>query len=141
MLDQKCKMFCLVFAIVYCLIFTNNNGYMFWSFEDTPQYNIAKYIEESGIDDPIIYHYGVLDTGVLYILDTLPQMKYYGYYNIDLPEIDATVDEYVNNGKADFILTTKYMDNINLINNYKKVYTGHFYDNNEYMFLYLYQRK
>lgn len=131
----------LIASVIVCsLIFGNNTEYIMWDFEDTPQYSICKIISESGIENPVIYHYKLLDSGVFNLLETYPQMKCYGWYNIETPEIEETINRYMIEGEADFIITCDTKDE-ELYEKYTKVYSGKKYLSGGIPYLYLYQHK
>lgn len=138
--NGKWRLWVSVMSFGALIAMANNIGYMTWKYEDVPNYKIAEYIKNSGIDNPIIYHYNFIDSGVYNMLDTYPQMKYYGYYYIDLPEIDETIDEYVVNRKSDFIITNTHNPGELVNEGYKMVYWGINYINCGDMSLCLYER-
>lgn len=112
-------------VFIASLVLGNSTGYMFTPISDVPQYKMSRIIAESNIENPIIYHYYFLDSGVFNLLDKYPQMKYFGFYNIDLPEVNETMKKYVENGEADFIITRQFIDSLE--EKYELVYFGNDY--------------
>ena len=106
--------------------------------EDYPQYQMSEIIKNSGIEDPAIIHYGMVDSGIYMLTGEYPPCKYFGYYSIKLDETEQTNHEYIDEGKADFIVACKPLENPS---KFKIVYSEDykFYDGYEPT-LYLYQR-
>lgn len=117
-----------ILVVFYCLLIGGNLGYFMADFETTPQYKFTKIIKESGIENPLIEGYQVLDIGLFNVLGTLPSTKYYGYYCIELPEIDAEKDEIIRGKKADFIYTDGPHLEDSILSGYKVVASAVPYD-------------
>ncbi|MBQ8928180.1 MAG: hypothetical protein IJ055_07925 [Oscillospiraceae bacterium] len=76
------------------------------------QYKMAQIIRDSGIEDPIIVNYCMLDSGMYYLTGTYPPCRYYCSYNYISPEIQAMYDELIGGQKADFIVTLRDPEDI-----------------------------
>ena len=92
--------------------------------EDYPFYQMAQIIENSGIENPAVIHSYLIDAGIYMMCDIYPPCKYFGGYCIDLPEIEQTNHEYIDEGKADFIVS--YGRPIQPNKNFRLVYKKEF---------------
>lgn len=86
------------------LFFLSPNTYLIkYSKEDLPQYKFAQIISQK--EDATLLNYGWLDIGLYTVADITPNCKYFCGLNSRNPDIMDTQNDYVNNGKVDFIVT------------------------------------
>ena len=71
--------------------------------EDMPQYRFAEIIRQS--EDQTLLNYGFLDGGFYFASEVLPTGTYFCTLNIDLPEMERSLQKSVRQGKTAFIIT------------------------------------
>lgn len=71
--------------------------------EDMPQYRFAEIIRNS--EDKTLLNYGFLDGGFYYASGALPTEKFFCTLNIDLPEMEQSLQNSVRQGKTAFVIT------------------------------------
>jgi len=127
---------------IFCVIESGEIGYIACDYENTVQYKFSQIIENSGIENPMIEGYEVLDIGLYNSLGILPQTKYYGDYNIDIIEVKNEKENIIGNGIADFVYTSaRYLDDP-ILSKYKVVGSGVPYSvSDNYTMFYLLQRR
>lgn len=89
-----------------------------------PQYQIAKEIKDSGIDNPSVINYGMLDSGVLATTGLVPQVRYFYCPNFDQDNINEIQEDYMKDGKIDFVISDKpqqQFENFVLIGTYEGI--------------------
>lgn len=92
----------VVLSVGVCFLFSNNVSYIGYKRSDLFMYKFADIIEENG--GGTILNYGALDFGLYTVTDTLPTCKYFCGLNITLSELKETQDEFVREGKVDFVV-------------------------------------
>lgn len=93
------------FSLAGLSIAINPIRYMVFSKKSSRvQYQFAELIEE--YPSANIIDYGALDLGVHTATDTFPECKYYFKPNMALPAVMETQDEWVREGKADYVVST-----------------------------------
>ena len=132
---------CVFGAIVIILVTLNVSPYSKFMTEDVefyPQYRIADYINESGIEDPQIIYWGCFDLGVYWLTDTYPPYKYFCFYNLESEYIPKLFKEGMDSGKIDFVVSVEEVTD----DNYELVYYGEReYRDQKIKKYYLYERK
>ena len=73
--------------------------------EDYPQYQAKALIEASGIEDPSLLNYRILDTGVNTAAGLKPSLRFFCDFNLPLEEIRAEQNACLESGCADFVIT------------------------------------
>lgn len=93
---------------VLCAIFSKNTYLLKYEKEDLPQYKFAKRIQET--ENPTLLNYDFLDGGFYTAAEIVPYNKYFCLLNIPLEEMQESLDETVEQGKVDYVVTkdTKY---------------------------------
>ena len=71
--------------------------------EDMPQYRFAEIIRQS--EDQTLLNYGFLDGGFYFASGVLPSETYFCTLNIDLPEMEQSLQESVAQGKTAFVVS------------------------------------
>lgn len=71
--------------------------------EDMPQYRFAEIIRQS--EDQTLLNYGFLDGGFYFAAGVLPSDPYFCTLNIDLKEMEASLQASVREGKTAFVVT------------------------------------
>lgn len=111
----------LVAASVACFFKSRNVSYMSKQYEETTVYKFAQYIREKNIENPTIIHIETIDSGIYSELGILPNVKFFGDYSVELPEIDEFLEEYVKGKKADFLIVDNTVLEWNDENKRKKI--------------------
>ena len=110
-----------VIAIVACVLLSNNTIYAAAPYADTMQGKMESYIRQKGIKNPCIENLGIIDVGLYNVLGILPETKYYGWYNIELDEVDAEKEQYLGGGIADYVVSVDIEIGNPLLDNYQIV--------------------
>jgi len=109
-------------SIGLCFGCSMNISYMGVDKNELFMFQFASIIKEKG--GKTMLNYGYLDFGVYTVTDILPTCKYFCGLNIALSEIYETQNEFVVEGKVDFIVTEEaHPSNIDL--HYTLVATGY----------------
>ena len=87
------------------LVLSENIYLLAYEQKDFPQYKVKEVIENSGIQDPTILHYGLLDAGFNLPAGLVPQQRFWCSFNLLLPEMNQAQDEYIEQGVTDFVIT------------------------------------
>ena len=90
---------------VACLLFSTNTYLLAFNKEDFPQFKVKEVIESSGIEDPTILHYGLLDAGFNLPTGLVPQQRFWCSFNLKLPEMATAQKQYIEQGETDFVIT------------------------------------
>ena len=77
--------------------------YITYKKTDLPQYQFAEIIGRK--KDATLLNYGFLDGGFYTTTGIVPNCKFFCRLNMWLDEMDETQNEYVENGKVDFVVT------------------------------------
>ncbi len=114
--------FLCIVVLLISLLGGNSISYALWSLEDTPQYKIMTYIQDKGINNPSVICYTSCDTGVYTLLEVDPQVKYFGWYNIEFDELMETRASYIENEEVDYVIVTnsEKIDS-NLLSHYRLI--------------------
>jgi len=108
-------------SVGVCFLFSQNVSYIGYDKNQLFMFEFASIINEKG--GGTILNYGTLDLGVYTLTDTLPICKYFCGLNIQLPELKQTQDEFVREGRADFVVCeASYPENID--DHYTLIATG-----------------
>lgn len=125
--DNRVKINCLVGVLAvmmfgfYCYTFSKSTYDIGRELESKPQYKLAEYINNSGIENPVIINYKNIDSGVYWLTNTYPPARFSCGFNLNLPEIEEMYTEYIEGQKADFIVVENEDYHFE---GYKAVYTG-----------------
>ena len=107
------------------------------------RYQFAEIIEKKPSDK--ILDYGAIDLGLHTITGTYPDCKYFFKPNMALPVIVETQNEWVTQGKADYIVTNaplpEIIDGVNVYELYDQLCEGRQFTDTGYSDLYLYGLK
>ena len=94
---------CLLAGPWICLQLSQNTYLMEVRKEDMPPYRFAEIIRES--DDRTLLNYGFLDGGFYLAAGVQPSDRFFCTLNIDLPEMEASLKESIEQGKTAFVIT------------------------------------
>lgn len=92
-----------VLSAVLAFALCGNTYLMQYSKSDLPQYQFAEIIAE--VEDATLLNYGFLDGGFYTTTGIVPNCKYFCNLNIGLAEIMETQNEFIQQGKVDFVVT------------------------------------
>lgn len=109
-------------SVLYMFTTSSNTYLLKYSRSDMPQYRFAEIINRD--ENATLLNYDVLDLGVYTTTGIVPNCKYFVNLNIDLKEIMDTQNEFVRQGKVDYIVTR---DKPLTVDNYKCIATDKFY--------------
>lgn len=131
-----------VFGIIVTILVTLNispySQFMTDDVEFYPQYRIADYIIDSGIENPQIIYWDCFDLGIYWLTDTYPPYKYFCFYNLESTYIPQLFKEGMDSEKIDFVVSVVEVED----DNYELVYYGEREDRNQKTITYyLYERK
>ncbi len=106
--------------------------------ENLAQYRLAEYVHEGAT----LLQYSHLDDGLYLAADRLPQVKYFVRLNVNLPEMYAELDRYVEEAIPDYVLTA-WSPLPEQFDRYQLIATDAGYDDRRRInkLLYLYRRK
>ena len=93
----------LIAGPLVCLQFSQNTYLMKVQKEDMPPYRFAEIIRES--DDRTLLNYGFLDGGFYLAAGVQPSNRFFCTLNIDLPEMETSLKESIEQGKTAFVIT------------------------------------
>ena len=96
-----------LFLSCIILCFCSRNMYILdYDKIDLMQYQVRDFIEQSGIEQPMLMNYLILDSGVNTVAGLLPDLRFFCNFNIDnLPEVPAEWETCLRNQCVDFIIT------------------------------------
>jgi hypothetical protein len=118
---QKFKWFSSILVNMVCLFigYTSsvNVSWMFMPKSELPQYQFKETIEKySGDTDITLLNYRFLDGGFYTVMDVIPPTRFFCQLNIWLDEMWEEMDECVNEGKVDYVVTNNFeLDNENYV--------------------------
>ena len=96
----------LFFVCLAVLIIISPNIYMLaYEKQDYPQYKVMEVIRDSGIEDPSLLHFGLLDDGFNLTSDLIPRERFFCTFNLLLPEMNAEQQRYIDEAIPDFAVT------------------------------------
>ena len=128
------------FSVTVCLLFSANLYLLAFSRDDFPQFKVKEVIERSGIENPTILHYGLLDAGFNLPAGLVPEQRFWCEFNLQLPEMKSEQKESIEQGTTDFVITCHEplydADRYELID----IYAGDFDREGNSSLFYLYQR-
>lgn len=87
---------------------TPNNRKIGVKRETLPQYQFAEVITKS--ENPTLLNYGFLDAGFYLASGTLPNCKAFCRLNAPIPEMQRLQDEYLLDGKCEYVVTKRPVD-------------------------------
>ena len=93
------------FCMLCCLLFSSNIYLLAYNREDFPQFRVKEIIENSGIEDPTILHYGLLDAGFNLPSGLVPKQRFWCSFNLLLPEMETAQNQYIEQAETDFVIT------------------------------------
>lgn len=89
-------------SIIFTFIMCNNTYLLNYNKSDLPQYQFAEIIAQK--ENATLLNYGFLDGGFYTTTGIVPNCRYFCNLNIKLAEIMETQNEFVEQGKIDFII-------------------------------------
>ena len=89
-------------ALCCAVLFTPNAGMRGVRFEDTPQGQLASYIEPGAS----FLQYSHLDDGMYLVTGQLPQGRFFCNLNVDYPLMHEELDRYLTEGMPEYVLVT-----------------------------------
>ncbi len=109
-------------SIILTFVMCENTYLLHYKKSDLPQYQFAEIINQ--VDNATLLNYGFLDGGFYTTTGIIPNCKYFCNLNVPLKEIMDTQNEFVDQGKVDFVVTRNKELNSNL---YECIKTTSFY--------------
>ena len=91
-------------SVVFAFIMCDNTYLLRYDKSDMPQYRFAEIITKT--DNATLLNYGFLDGGFYTVTGIVPNCKFFCKLNIKLDEIMETQNEFIKNGKVDFVVTS-----------------------------------
>ena len=91
-------------SVVFAFIMCDNTYLLRYDKSDMPQYRFAEIITKT--DNATLLNYGFLDGGFYTATGIVPNCKFFCNLNIKLDEIMETQNEFIKNGKVDFVVTS-----------------------------------
>lgn len=79
-----------------------NTYLMAYEKQDMPQYQFAQIIRQK--EDATLFNYGFLDGGFYYAADLVPSTRFFCTLNIQLPEMFAEQERYIQTQATDFVV-------------------------------------
>lgn len=95
----------LALCVLGMFFFAGNIRSLAFEKDDYPQFQIKKYIENSGIENPTLMNYGFLDMGVDTIAGILPNQRFFCGFNLPLKDIEIEQNACLRDGCVDYVLT------------------------------------
>ena len=92
----------MIMSVMTAVPLNSSTDLMFKKKDELVQYRFAKIINET--QDATLLNYGCLDFGVYTAANIIPSCKYFCGLNIPLDDIKNTQDEWVKEGKVDYIV-------------------------------------
>ena len=92
-----------VLSLLVTVFMCRNTYTLFTDKDDMPQFRFNNIISQK--NNAKLLNYGFLDGGFYTVSGTIPECRFFCGLNIELPELKETQDEYINSGRADFIVT------------------------------------
>lgn len=106
--------------------------------ESYPQYVMAQYIKEDGLDNPQIIYWDCFDNGVYWLTGTYPPYRYFCQYELKSEFIPRLFKSGMDSGKIDYVVSANLIQD----DNFEQVYHGEReYENIYTRQYYLYRRK
>ena len=93
----------LVGASWYCQINTNNRSDLLKPRQETMQYQIAAYVQQT--PGATLLNYGFMDAGFYTACNIVPSVKYFHQTNVHLQEMLDEQVRYINEGITDYVVT------------------------------------
>lgn len=103
LVDKTKGLVACVLSAGLALAMSSNISLLQYKKSDLPQYQFAEIINET--EDATLLNYDFLDGGFYTTTGIIPNCKYFARLNINLEEMMQTQDEYVAEGKADYVVT------------------------------------
>lgn len=97
---------CTAMLLAHSYTNCDNVYLMQYDKEDMPQYQFAQTI--ATVEDATLLNYGFLDGGFYFAAESVPECKYFCYFNINTQEMWDMQKDCIENGKVDFIVTRRY---------------------------------
>ncbi|MBQ6517106.1 MAG: hypothetical protein IJI14_00205 [Anaerolineaceae bacterium] len=109
------------------LCFSGNMYMLLYSKAAYPQYKIRDVIYNSGIEEPTLLHYGLLDAGFNLTSGLVPEQRFFCQFPLEIPGMRAEQDRYIDEAVTDFVVTChvplKETENYELIGSYPGDFT------------------
>lgn len=103
LVDKTKGLAACVLSVGLALAMSSNTYLLRYKKSDLPQYQFAEIIKET--KDATLLNYDFLDGGFYTTTGIIPNCKYFARLNINFEEMMQTQDEYVAEGKADYVVT------------------------------------
>lgn len=101
----------LVLLAGFSMALSSNTPLMFKKKSDLPQFKFAKIIKEENPNATLL-NYGSLDKGLYTVAEIVPTCKYFCGLNIQLPVLTDTQNEWIAEGKTDYVIAAVQPENI-----------------------------
>ena len=96
----------ILFLCLEAILFLSPNIYVLrYNIEDFPQFKAKVLMERSGIKNPSLLHYGLLDAGYNLMTGIVPQERFFSFFNLKLPGMAEEQKRYIDEGIVDFVVT------------------------------------
>ena len=122
------------------LSFSENMYLLAYEKKDFPQFRAAEVIRQSGIENPSVLHYGLLDAGFNMDQGLVPGQRFFCHFNLLLPEQETEQKRYIDESVTDYVITCHLplfeTDNYELAG----TFPGDFQKNGNSSQFFLYQR-
>ena len=111
----------LLTGMLLLCLFSDNLKFLEYPRNEMFQYQMKKIIEESGIENPTVFCYKVLDVGVNTAAGLIPDIRFFMGYNYDdRPDIKEEQTRYIEEQIPDFIIArTKFDDDYPIFDTYE----------------------
>lgn len=87
------------------LILSENIYMLRYEKQEYPQFRTAEIIRNSGIEDPSLLQYGLLDDGFNLTAGLIPRERFFCHFNLLLPELKTEQQRYIDEAIPDFVVT------------------------------------
>jgi hypothetical protein len=101
-----------ILMIGFGLLISDNRYMLSIRRENTPQVRFAQIMRERKTEDEItLLCYGMPDAGFYLAADVIPQYRFFARVNVDLPGLKKTLQGYINDKSAEFLVTRNFETN------------------------------
>ena len=90
----------------FALLISDNRYMLSMRREDTPQAHFASVMKQKKTEENIaLFCYRMPDAGFYLAANVIPPYRFFARVNVDLPELRAAQDGYIDEGSAEFLVT------------------------------------